>query len=49
MRGIEEMKWGDEYMPDDLAGKEVAQNMSLMKISRQNLSDFFNVIGLKYL
>jgi hypothetical protein len=23
------------YMPDDLAGKEVAQNMSLVKISRQ--------------
>jgi hypothetical protein len=36
MRGIEEMKWGDGiYMPDALARKEVAQNMSLMKISRQ--------------
>jgi hypothetical protein len=36
-------------MPDDLAGEEVAQNTSLMKITRQIYLISFNVIGLKYL
>jgi hypothetical protein len=38
--GLEEVKWGDEYvMTDDLAGKE-EHNASLIKTKQTNLSDF---------
>jgi uncharacterized protein YrzB (UPF0473 family) len=40
--GLEEVKWGDEYvMTDDLAGKEDDnRNASLIKAKQTNLSDF---------
>jgi hypothetical protein len=39
--GLEEVKWGDEYvMTDDLAGKEEEHNASLIKTKQTNLSDF---------
>jgi uncharacterized protein YrzB (UPF0473 family) len=40
--GLEEVKWGDEYvMTDDLAGKEDDnRSASLIKAKQTNLSDF---------